>query len=100
MCRKPLRGRESTNSKDLKMSVTNERRRTAIREHLLRNGSAEVSGLSRHFNASEATIRRDILVLLKENGFKRSRGGIAVDDTKAEPSFAQRSYMQSDKKRR
>ena len=82
------------------MSVTNERRRTAIREYLLRNGSAEVSALSQHFSASEATIRRDILVLLEENGFKKIRGGISVDDSKAEPSLAQRSYMQSDKKRR
>ncbi len=82
------------------MSVTNERRRTAIREYLLRNGSAEVSVLSRHFSASEATIRRDILVLLQENGFRKMRGGISVDDTKAEPSLAQRSYLQADKKRR
>ena len=82
------------------MSVTNEQRRTAIREYLLRNGSAEVSALSQHFNASEATIRRDILVLLKENGFTRVRGGIGVDDTRAEPSLAQRSYMQADNKRR
>ena len=82
------------------MSVTNDQRRAAIREYLLRNGRAEVGGLSRDFNASEATIRRDILVLLKENGFKKLRGGIGVDDTKAEPSFAQRSYLQSDKKRR
>lgn len=81
------------------MSVANERRRAAIREYLLRNGSAEVPVLSRHFDASEATIRRDILVLLKETGFKRFRGGIAVDDTDAEPSFAQRSYVQSEKKR-
>lgn len=82
------------------MSVTNERRRAAIREYLLRNGSAEVIGLGRHFSASEATIRRDILVLLRESGFKKLRGGIAVDNTSAEPSFAQRSYMQSEKKRR
>jgi len=82
------------------MSVTNEQRRAAIREYLLRNGSAEVSSLGRHFNASEATIRRDILVLLKGNGFKKIRGGIGIDDTTAEPSLAQRSYMQADKKRR
>ncbi len=82
------------------MSVTNERRRTAIREYLLRNGSAEVSLLSRHFSASEATIRRDILVLLQENSFKKVRGGIGVNDIKAEPSLAQRSYMQAEKKRR
>jgi DeoR/GlpR family transcriptional regulator of sugar metabolism len=91
---------ETARPKGTNVSVPNERRRAAIREHLLRNGSAEVGGLSRHFGASEATVRRDILVLLKESGFKRLRGGIAVDDTKAEPSFAQRSYMQSDKKRR
>ena len=39
-------------------------------------------------------------MLLKENGFKKIRGGIGLDDTTAEPSIAQRSYMQSDKKRR
>lgn len=82
-----------------KVSVANERRRTAIREYLLKNGNAEVSKLSQHFDASEATIRRDILALLKENGFKRFRGGIGVDDTKSEPSLAQRSYLQPDKKR-
>ena len=82
------------------MSIPNERRRAAIREHLLRNGSAEVGWLGRQFNASDATIRRDILALLKENGFKKLRGGIGLDDTKAEPSFAQRSYLQSDNKRR
>jgi len=82
------------------MSVTNERRKIAIREYLLRSGSAKVSELSQHFNASEATIRRDILELLRESGFKKFRGGIAVDDTNSELSFAQRSYLQSDKKRR
>ncbi len=82
------------------MSVTNDRRRTAIREYLLRNGSAEVGALSRHFGASEATIRRDILVLLKESGFRKIRGGISVDDTKSEPTLIQRSYMQSERKSR
>jgi len=65
------------------MSVTSEQRKAAIREHLLRNGSAAVSELSRHFNASEATVRRDILALLKESGFKKVRGGIGFDDTTA-----------------
>jgi DeoR/GlpR family transcriptional regulator of sugar metabolism len=88
------------NAKGMPMSVTNELRRAAIREHLLRNGSAEVGELSRRFDASEATIRRDILALLRGNGFKKLRGGIGVDDTMAEPSLAQRSYLQSDKKRR
>jgi len=31
---------------------------------------------------------------------EKFRGGIGVDDTNTEPSFTQRSYMQSDKKRR
>ena len=82
------------------MSVTNERRRNEIREYLLQNGSADVGALSLLFGASEATIRRDILVLSKESGFRKLRGGIGVDDTKAELSFAQRSYLQPDKKRR
>ncbi len=82
------------------MSVTNERRRAAIREYLMQHGSAQVGRLSQHFDASEATIRRDIIALLTESGFKKFRGGISVDATSPEPSFAQRSYLQSDKKRR
>lgn len=82
------------------MSVTNDRRRSEIREYLLRNGSAEVGALSLRFGASEATIRRDILVLLGEPGFRKIRGGISLDDSKAEPSLAQRSYLQTEKKRR
>jgi DeoR/GlpR family transcriptional regulator of sugar metabolism len=81
------------------MSVTNKLRREKIREYLLRNHSAGVRELSRDLSASEATIRRDLSTLLKESGFKRIRGGIGIDETKAELSVAQRGYLQADKKR-
>jgi DeoR/GlpR family transcriptional regulator of sugar metabolism len=81
------------------MSVTNELRREKIREYLLRNRSAEVRDLSRDLGASEATIRRDLSALLGESGFKRIRGGIGIDETKAELSVAQRGYLQADRKR-
>jgi DeoR/GlpR family transcriptional regulator of sugar metabolism len=81
------------------MSITNELRREKIREYLLRNRSAEVRDLGRALNASEATIRRDLLALLTESGFKRIRGGISIDETKTELSVAQRGYLQADKKR-
>ncbi len=81
------------------MSITNELRREKIREYLLRNRSAEVKDLVHYLNASEATIRRDLLALLKESGFTRMHGGISIDETKTELSVAQRGYLQTDKKR-
>jgi len=81
------------------MSATNELRREKIREYLLANRSAEVKELSRFLDTSEATIRRDVLALLKESGFKRTRGGLCIDDSKTELSVAQRGYLQTDKKR-
>jgi DeoR family fructose operon transcriptional repressor len=81
------------------MSITNELRREKIREYLLRTRSAGVKDLSRALNASEATIRRDLLALLKESGFRRIRGGIGIDESRTELSVAQRGYLQADKKR-
>jgi DeoR/GlpR family transcriptional regulator of sugar metabolism len=81
------------------MSVSNELRRTKIKEYLLRKRNADVKELCRDLETSEATIRRDILALLKETGFKRTRGGICIDESKTEMSIAQRGYLQADKKR-
>jgi DeoR/GlpR family transcriptional regulator of sugar metabolism len=82
------------------MSVTNALRKEKIREYLLHNRKAEVKDLGRYLNTSEATIRRDLLALLKESGFKRIRGGVSLDETNTELSVAQRGYFQADKKRR
>ena len=82
------------------MSVTNALRREKIREYLLLNGKAEVKDLGPYLNASDATIRRDLLALLKESGFKRIRGGVSLDETNSELSVAQRGYLEADKKRR
>ncbi len=81
------------------MSATSELRRGKIREYLLLNRSAEVKSLCRAMDASEATIRRDVQTLLRETGFKRTRGGICIDDSKAELSVAQRGYLQCDQKK-
>lgn len=79
--------------------MTANSRREKIREYLLHNRTAEVKALSDYLNTSEATIRRDVLALLKERGFTRTRGGIGIDETKSELSVAQRGYLQTDKKR-
>ncbi len=83
----------------MRMSTTSRRRRERIREYLLQNRSAEVQDLCQAMDASEATIRRDVLALLSESGFKRTRGGICIDESKTELSVAQRGYLQSDKKK-
>jgi DeoR/GlpR family transcriptional regulator of sugar metabolism len=81
------------------MSITNESRREKIRQYLLRNRHAGVQDLSAHLNTSEATIRRDIQALLKEEGFKRIRGGIGVDESRPELSVVQRGRLMADQKR-
>jgi DeoR/GlpR family transcriptional regulator of sugar metabolism len=81
------------------MSVTNESRREKIREYLLRNRNAGVKDLCAYLDASEATIRRDILALAGEAGFRRMRGGIGLDETKPELSVVQRGHLMADKKR-
>ncbi len=55
--------------------------------------------LGTELNASEATIRRDLQVLAREGGFRRTRGGIAVEEVSAELSVLQRGHLMADSKR-
>jgi DeoR/GlpR family transcriptional regulator of sugar metabolism len=81
------------------MSVSNALRREKIREYLAQHHEASVQDLSEHLNASEATIRRDIQALSREQGFTRSRGGIGLDESKSELSVLQRGRLMADRKR-
>ncbi len=81
------------------MSVTNAQRRERIREYLMRNRTAGVGELGAHLEASEATIRRDIQVLVREPGFRRIRGGIGIEESTAELSVQQRGHLMAERKR-
>jgi len=81
------------------MSVTNASRRERIREYLMRTHGASVQDLGNQLQASEATIRRDIQILVKEPGFKRVRGGIGLDESKSELSVLQRGHLMRESKR-
>jgi DeoR/GlpR family transcriptional regulator of sugar metabolism len=65
----------------------------------MRNRSAGVSDLGAELKASEATIRRDIQILLREPGFRRIRGGIGIEESTAELSVLQRGHLMADRKR-
>jgi DeoR/GlpR family transcriptional regulator of sugar metabolism len=81
------------------MSASNSLRRERIREYLMQNRSAAVADLGAHLDASEATIRRDIQVLVKEPGFRRIKGGIGIEDSTAELSVHQRGHIMAERKR-
>ncbi|MGA2765489.1 MAG: DeoR/GlpR family DNA-binding transcription regulator [Spirochaetia bacterium] len=81
------------------MSYANRMRRDKIREFLLSHRSAGVKDLGRQLNASEATIRRDLRELAREDGYLRTRGGIALDESRAELSVQQRAHVQGWQKR-
>jgi DeoR/GlpR family transcriptional regulator of sugar metabolism len=81
------------------MSYANRIRREKIREYLMRHRSAGVRDLGLHLNASDATIRRDLRELARENGFRRTRGGIMLDESRPELSVLQRGHYQADQKR-
>jgi DeoR/GlpR family transcriptional regulator of sugar metabolism len=81
------------------MSNSANLRRERIREYLVRKRAALVPDLAAHVGSSEATIRRDIQVLLKEAGFRRVRGGIRMEDSATELSVLQRSHLCAERKR-
>ncbi|WP_456271148.1 DeoR/GlpR family DNA-binding transcription regulator [Bacillus sp. AK031] len=61
--------------------------------------SVRVTELSRLFNVTEETIRRDLEKLEKENLIRRSHGGaISIQDEQAETSYAEREITNAYKK--
>jgi DeoR family fructose operon transcriptional repressor len=58
------------------ISKTEKRRRTIL--GLIANGDANVEALSRHFNVSESTIRRDLTELATHGNIVRTYGGAAL----------------------
>jgi DeoR family transcriptional regulator, aga operon transcriptional repressor len=95
-CRKKYDARKHGKSG---MSVSNDARREKIREHITRRQEASVRGLCQEFGASEATIRRDILILSREPGFRKTRGGIELDAPQSELSVLQRGHLLAERKR-
>jgi DeoR family transcriptional regulator of aga operon len=81
------------------MSSANRIRRDKIIEYLMQHRSAAVKDLGNYLNTSEATIRRDLRGLAREVAYRRTRGGIALDETHTELSVVQRGHVQADRKR-
>lgn len=65
-------------------------RRMQIVERVKQHGTIEVAELSKIYNVSEGTIRRDLRILEKKGLLERTYGGaIPYEGTAFEPSFAQ-----------
>jgi len=72
-------------------------RRVRIKKLLREEGSVKVSRLSKLFNVSEVTIRRDLAKLEKERAIKRIHGGAMAADSDA-PTFSFLSRTQEQAK--
>jgi len=74
-------------------------RRVRIKKLLREEGSVKVSRLSKLFNVSEVTIRRDLAKLEKERAIKRIHGGaMAADSDTPTFSFLSRTQEQAKEK--
>lgn len=65
----------------------------------MKNRNAGVRDLGAELHASEATIRRDIQILLREQGFRRIRGGIGIEESTGDLSVLQRGHLMAERKR-
>jgi DeoR/GlpR family transcriptional regulator of sugar metabolism len=74
-------------------------RREALAELLREKGYLPVRELVRLMNVSEATLRRDLSALEKDNHITRTHGGALVDYNLRFPSFQQRLEVNRDHKR-
>lgn len=69
-------------------------RREAIFQYITDNGLASVSELSRMFDVTDMTIRRDLETLEKEKLVERTHGGaVPTNRGKFEPLFTQKSLL-------
>ncbi|EOD00604.1 DeoR/GlpR family DNA-binding transcription regulator [Caldisalinibacter kiritimatiensis] len=78
-----------------------EERKAKIIDKLKNTGSVKVASLSKQFNVSEATIRRDLQELENKGLLSRSHGGaVLLEHTKFEPTFTEKESKFSDEKSR
>lgn len=79
----------------------NEERQHKIEEILSRNKSIKVAELSKLFNVSESTIRRDLKVLAEKGIIKRTHGGAIINEgTHYEPSYFEKETSEIESKRK
>lgn len=76
-------------------------RQLRILEEIRRHKAIKVSQLSRMFNVSEMTIRRDLEKLSEEGLIERVHGGvISLDGTAFEPTFKEKETINIEEKRK
>ncbi|MBO0994109.1 DeoR/GlpR family DNA-binding transcription regulator [Bacillus sp. SD088] len=70
-----------------------------ILQYLKEHSVATVSALAEHFQVHEATIRRDLNILVKEGHLKRTHGGVIMEEeVHSEPPFQERESAQLEEK--
>jgi DeoR family transcriptional regulator, aga operon transcriptional repressor len=82
--------------------VLNEERRRAILDLLVRQGRVLVTELSRHFDTSQVTIRKDLEILHAQGQVHRTHGGAlpARDGTLEDPTLREKEKLHRQEKLR
>lgn len=76
-------------------------RKMRIIEYVRQNRTATIAALAKQFSVHEATIRRDLAEIERNGTLKRTHGGVIMEQwTQEEPSFTERTSLNSDQKMR
>ncbi|WP_340083854.1 DeoR/GlpR family DNA-binding transcription regulator [Siminovitchia sp. FSL H7-0308] len=76
-------------------------RKMRIIEYVRQNRTATIAALAKQFGVHEATIRRDLAEIERNGTLKRTHGGVIMEQwTQEEPSFTERTTLNSDQKMR
>lgn len=76
-------------------------RQKKILQYVREKKATTISELASFFDVHEATIRRDINLLVKDKQLVRTHGGVMIDDeVHSEPSFHERTSLQFEEKAR
>lgn len=76
-------------------------RQQQILKYVRNNTATTISDLAKHFNVHEATVRRDIRLLVKKRLLIRTHGGVMIDEeVHSEPPFQERTTVQYEEKSR
>lgn len=81
------------------MSLAGEERKRSIIAMLGEHGKVNVSELSRHFEVSTETIRRDLDELEKDNKLKKVYGGAVKHKVDIELAYSEREIIHAEEKR-
>lgn len=76
-------------------------RQNKVLEYVKRNRVATVAELANVFEVHDATIRRDLSLLEKQDKLKRTHGGVMIDDeVQSEPPFQERESVNVEEKKK